>query len=84
MWLQRDLTVFGTTFLTKMESLARCIYLAYSMPISSQFIKAINQLNFNFIWKNRVLYIKKSEIVQDYEDGGLKAIDFECLNAVLK
>ncbi len=84
MWLQRDLTVFGRTYLTKMESLARCIYPAYSMAIPDKFIKAVNQLNFNFIWKNRVHYFKKSEIVKDYEDGGLKAIDFECLNAVLK
>ena len=81
MWLQMDLTVFGRTLFTKMESLAKCIHPAYSMPIlSSQFIKANHQLNFNFIWKNRVHYIKKSEIVQDYEDGDLKAIDFECLN----
>ena len=77
-WLQRDLTVFGRKYLTKMESLARCIYLAYSMAIPNKYIKTINQLNFNFIWKNRVHYIKKTEIIKDYKDGGLQAIDFEC------
>ena len=83
-WLQRDLTVFGRTYLTKMESLSRCIYPAYSMAIPDKFIKTVNQLNFNFIWKNRAHYLKKSAIIKEYEDGGIKALDFECLNAVLK
>uniref|UniRef100_A0A3Q3ASU9 Reverse transcriptase domain-containing protein n=1 Tax=Kryptolebias marmoratus TaxID=37003 RepID=A0A3Q3ASU9_KRYMA len=83
-WLQRDLTLFGRTYLTKMESLSRCIYPAYSMAIPNKHIKAINQLNFNFIWKNRVHYLKKANMVKDFKDGGLQAIDFECLNAVLK
>lgn len=83
-WLQRDLTVFGRVYLTKMESLARCIYPAYSMAIPEKVIKAINQLNFNFIWKNKIHYIKKSDIVKEYKEGGLNAIDFHCLNAVLK
>jgi len=83
-WLQRDLTIFGRTYLTKMESLSRLIYPSYSMAIPNRFIKDINQLNFNFIWKNRVHYIKKAEIIKEYKDGGVQAIDFECLNAVLK
>lgn len=53
LWLQRDLTIFGRTYLTKMESLATCIYPAYSMAIPDKIIRSINQLNFNYIWKKR-------------------------------
>lgn len=44
MWLKRDLTVFGSTYLTKVEYLVRCIYHAYSMAIPNKLIETINQL----------------------------------------
>lgn len=83
-WLQRDLTLFGRTMLTKIESLSRFIYPAYSLAISQRQIKEINRIHFNFIWKNKHHYIKKGDLWKDYGDGGLKAIDFEIMNGVLK
>lgn len=83
-WLQRDLTIFGRTLLTKMETLSRFIYPAYSLSIPSKIIKEINKLNFNFIWRNKHHYIKKGNVVKSYEDGGIKVIDLEIMNGVLK
>ncbi len=51
-WLQRDLSIFGRTYLTKMESISRGIHPASSLALCSDFVKSINQLNFNFIWRN--------------------------------
>lgn len=83
-WLQRDLSILGRIYLTKMECLSRCIYPAYSNAISNKLIKSINQINLNFIWRNRPHYLKKSYMVKDTKDGGLKVIDFDCLNGTLK
>lgn len=70
--------------LSKIESLSRLIYLGFSLPISSRKIKAINKLNFDFIWTKKYHYIRKNDIIREYEDGGLKAIDFDIMNGVLK
>lgn len=66
-----------------MESISRGLHPASSLALSSDF-KSINQLNFNFIWRNRTHYIKTAITVQDLSEGGLKAIDFECMNRTLK
>lgn len=83
-WLQRDITIFGRILLTKIESLSRLIYPGSSLPISTRKIKAINKLNFDFIWRKKYHYIRKNDIIKEYEDGGLKAIDFDIMNGVLK
>uniref|UniRef100_A0A8C6K9W5 Reverse transcriptase domain-containing protein n=1 Tax=Nothobranchius furzeri TaxID=105023 RepID=A0A8C6K9W5_NOTFU len=83
-WLQRDLTLFGRIMLTKVESLSRFIYPAYSLAIPPRIIKDINKVNFNFIWKNKHHYVSNRDLIKDYEEGGLKAIDFEIMNGILK
>ena len=41
-------------------------------------------MNFECIWKRKTHYFKKADLVKDFEDGGLKAIDFDCINETLK
>ncbi len=83
-WLQRDITIFGRILLSKIESISRLIYPGFSLQISSRKIKAINKLNFDYIWRKKYHYIRKNDIIREYEDGGLKAIDFDIMNGVLK
>lgn len=83
-WLQRDLTIFGRVILSEMDSLSRLIYPAFSLPISTRMIKAINKMNFKFIWRNKCQYIRKDDMIKKYEDGGVNAIDFDIMNGVLK
>lgn len=63
LWLQRDLSILGRIYLTKMERLSRCIYPAYSNAIPNKLIKSINQINLNFIWRNKPHYMKKLRMV---------------------
>ena len=74
-WLQSDITIFERVLLSKMDSLFRLIYPAVSLPISTNMIKAINKINFNFIWRNKCQNIRKIDMVKNYEDGGAKAIE---------
>ncbi|KAI2655875.1 ATPase expression protein 3 [Labeo rohita] len=38
----------------------------------------------NFLWKNRVHYIRKSVILNSYKNGGLDYLDFSILNNTFK
>uniref|UniRef100_A0A3P9K5U2 IQ motif and ubiquitin domain containing n=1 Tax=Oryzias latipes TaxID=8090 RepID=A0A3P9K5U2_ORYLA len=38
----------------------------------------------NFIWKNRIHYLKKSVLMNSYEKGGLNFLDFTTLNNTFK
>ncbi len=66
-WL---LKIFGRILQTKVESLSRFIYPCFSLAVSAKKIKAINKLNFDFIWKMKSHYIRKSDMIKDYEVGG--------------
>lgn len=83
-WLQRDLSIFGRIYLMKMESLSRIIYPSCNIAIPKNLIKTINNINLNFIWRNRPHYIRKDQMVKEIKYGGLKVIDFDCLNGTLK
>uniref|UniRef100_A0A1A8EWE2 Reverse transcriptase domain-containing protein n=1 Tax=Nothobranchius korthausae TaxID=1143690 RepID=A0A1A8EWE2_9TELE len=83
-WLLRDISLLGRVFLTKMESISRCIYPAYSMTIPNRAIKKINQINFDYIWRKKMHYIKRAEMTKEYKDGGLQGIDFEIMDGTLK
>uniref|UniRef100_A0A8C5H190 Reverse transcriptase zinc-binding domain-containing protein n=1 Tax=Gouania willdenowi TaxID=441366 RepID=A0A8C5H190_GOUWI len=39
---------------------------------------------FNFLWKNRTHYIRKSVVMNNYESGGLNVLDFTTLNYTFK
>jgi len=83
-WSKKDITVFGRVLLSKMESLSRAIYPAFSLEISDKVTKLINNLNFKFIWKNKCQYIGRADVVKSIEEGGLNVIDFSFMNGVLK
>ncbi len=83
-WLLRDISLLGRIFLTKMESISRLIYPAYTIAISNRDIKKNQSDNFGYIWKKKTNYIKKVEMIKQYKDGGLQAIDFDSINGTLK
>lgn len=80
-WLQRDITIFEKTLLTK---ISRFIYPAQSLALSTKLVKERNKLNFDFSWKNRNHYIRKGDLLKSYEEGSIKAIDFEIMDGVFK
>jgi len=74
----------GRILLTKAEGISKLIYPSYSLYVSPQLIKKVNSVIFNFIWKNKIHYIKKSQMIKDYKIGGLRATEFESMIGVLK
>lgn len=69
-WLARDLLYpFLVTLSLLNLMVSRMVYLCYHLYTSPVAIKSTNSSAFNFIWKNKTHYIRKT--------AGLKAIDLE-------
>ncbi len=83
-WLLRDLSLRGRILLSKAEGLSRLTYAALSLGVESHVCKTIDKILFDFVWKNRTHYLKKSVIMKDYSKGGLNLLDFTSLNYTFK
>lgn len=71
-WLKRDLSIFGRNLLSKSEGISKLIYPCYSMYVTPKNIKKANSIIYNFIWRNKMHYVKKSQLVKDDRKGGFK------------
>ncbi len=78
-WLTRDLTVFGRVILSKAEGVSNVIYPCHSLFISNNNIRKANSVLFQFLWRNKTHDFKRSQLVKEYNNGGLKALEFEAL-----
>lgn len=74
----------GRVLLSKAEGISRLTYAAQSLHLDNKIGKAVDQMLFNFIWKNRTHYIRKSVVINTYEYGGLNYFDFPTLNNMFK
>ena len=55
-----------------------------SLPSSQYYLKEIHRLFFNFLWDGKGDKIKRSEMTNDYENGGLNMLDIQTFNRALK
>lgn len=83
-WLQRDLSLKGRPLLTKAEGLSRLTYAAQSLFVDKPTSKLINEILIKFLWKNKSHYMRKSVVLNSYNNGGLNFIDFDSLNNTFK
>jgi len=83
-WLQRDLSLKGRVLITKAEGISRLTYAAQSLHVDNSFCKSVDKMLFNFLWKNKTHYIRKSVVLNSYNKGGLNFIDFSSLNNTFK
>lgn len=82
-WLQRDLSLRGRCLLSKAEGISRLVYMASSLSLDVKNAKKKYQLLLNFLWRNRIHYIKKSVVINSLKNGELGFLDFSTLNNVL-
>ena len=74
----------GRVLLTKAEGLSRLTYAAIPLFVNKKLFNSFDKLLFNFIWKNKMHYVKKSVIMNPFERGGLNVLDFTTLNNTFK
>uniref|UniRef100_A0A8C7XSJ8 Reverse transcriptase domain-containing protein n=1 Tax=Oryzias sinensis TaxID=183150 RepID=A0A8C7XSJ8_9TELE len=82
--LQRDLSIKGCALLAKAEGISSLVYIASSLSLDGKTAKRIDQILFNFLWRNRIHYVRKSVVINSSKNGGLDFLDFSTLNNVLK
>lgn len=76
-WKKRKLTIFGKTCIINSLAISRLIYNISILPSpSSDIIKSINRLIFNFIW-NKKDRIKRKTLIGDVKYGGIGIVDIE-------
>ena len=70
-WRWRDLTIIGRIQI-KTFIIPIFLYHASLILVNREFVKDVNKMIFDFIWKGKDK-IKRSALIGDIEDGGLKA-----------
>ncbi len=89
-WMCMNLTLEGKILIIKTYGLSQLIYNLQCYEIIERDIKVVERLIFKFIWCKEWAKTKWNERIRrrvlknEYEEGGLKAPDIECLNKALK
>ncbi len=83
-WKSRCLTLAGKILLIKTFALSRFIYLASVIHFPDTIIYEIDKIIYNFLWNGGRGFIKKSTIIGDIDEGGLKMVDVKSIFAAQK
>jgi len=78
MWKWRGLTLIGKIQIVKTFIIPKFLSKATAISISNDLVKEINRLIFGFIWKGNDK-IKRTALINDIENGGLKMLDIESM-----
>jgi len=77
-WKWRDLTIIGRIQIVKTFIIPILLYRASLIQMGKDFVKQANKIIFDFIWKGKDK-VKRSTLVGEIEDGGLKAPHLESI-----
>ena len=69
-WRWRDLTIIGRIQIVKTFTIPIFLYRASLISINREFVKYVNKIIIDFIWKGKDK-MKRSALISDIEDGGL-------------
>ena len=75
MWSQRDLSLLGKITILKSLAFSMVIYQCSILNCPESFLDCINKHAFDFLWNYKPDKIKRTAIIADYADGGLKMLD---------
>ena len=83
-WQFRRLTLLGKITVIKCLAASQLVYIMSPLTSSKYYLKEIHRLFFNFLWDGKGDKFKRSEIINDYENGGLNMLDIQTFNRALK
>ena len=75
LWSWRGLSLFGKVTIIKSLLLPKVLYISSILPSPLEFIKALQSIIYNFLWKGPDK-IARTAVINDVEFGGLKVTDF--------
>ena len=83
-WSARRLTLLGKITIIKSLAVSQIVYLLSALPAPQGILQKINLLLYNFLWGRKSEKIKTTEMINEYDKGGLKMIDIHSFNASFK
>ena len=85
LWSTRDLTPLGKITIIKTFALSQFVYLFTVLPTpSNAFINELNKILFDFIWNGKPAKVKRTVLINNICDGGLKMFDVDSFIKSLK
>ena len=83
-WSARNLTLLGKIAILKSFVVSQIVYILSSLPSPPGVMKEINCLLYDFPWDSKGDKIKRREMTNEYNKGGLKMIELQSFNESLK
>ena len=84
MWSHRKLSLKGRIAVIKSYALPKLLYVFNNVYVPEPIIKKVKNTFFSYLWEDKPEKVKRSTIIQDYELGGLKMINFEYMFKSMK
>ena len=81
-WQRRSLTLYGKINIVKTLGLSKLVYSASVLTVPVHYTQEINKLTFNFIWLGKPPKIKRTTIIGEKKNGGLKALKIAWVNRI--
>ena len=82
-WSASRLTLLGKITIVKTLALSQIVHVLTSLPTHQGALKEINTLLYDFLWESKGDKIKRTQMINDYDKGGLKMIDIQSFNKLL-
>ena len=83
-WSARRLTLLGKIAIIKSLAISQIVYALSSLPTPKGLLKDINSLLYEFLWEGKGDKVKRTQIINKYDEGGLKMVDIESFSKALK
>ena len=83
-WSARRLILLGKITIIKSLAVSQIVHVLSALPTHQGALKEINTLLYDFLWNGKGDKIKRTEMINDYDKGGLKMIDIHSFNKSLK
>ena len=77
-WSSRGLSIYGKVTIIKSLVIPKFVYLASLMPTPNNVIVEMNRLLYKFLW-NGTDKVTRLSTINEFQKGGLKMIDLECM-----
>jgi len=77
-WKWRGLSLIGRIQIVKTFAIPKFMYRASLICVSKEILKKVNEIIFSFIWNGKDK-IKRSALICDYDEGGLRMLDIESM-----
>ena len=76
-WSGRNLSILGKIQIVKTFGISQILYISNMLPLYTEEIRKVDKIISNFIWNNKPAKIRKTAMVADYAQGGLKFPNIE-------